>query len=105
MDAKLLGQRSSARGEDIHILSHARLIDVSIDRLRPEQNRVCTMTQKFQHRIVNLRQRQRLFHREFPKRERAVTKHTSSIACDPPYSRPSRIFLADSTARGIILAT
>src|SRR6266404_440200 len=105
MDAKLFGECRRPCGEDVHVLRHARLINIGVDRLRAEQNSVCTMTEKFQHRFVNLRQRQRLFHRKFPERERAVTKHTSSIACDPPYSRPSRIFLADSTARGIILAT
>ena len=64
---QFLGQFLRPRREDVHILGHARLINISVDRLGAEQDRVVVAAQEFQHRVLNRRQRKRLTHGELPE--------------------------------------
>ena len=73
--AKVLGQLGGARAGNIHVLCHARLADISVDRLRPEDRGIIHPLEEFEHRAVNLGERDRFSHGKFLKRQRAVAQH------------------------------
>src|SRR5438477_11306308 len=51
-----------ARGNQIDILTHARLVYISVDGLCSEDDGIVTSAQEFEHGIMNRRQRQWFVH-------------------------------------------
>ena len=64
MGSDFLGELGGWRRENIDVLCHAGLFDVSVYRMGPKQNGILTAAEKLQQCVLNRRQRQRLAHRE-----------------------------------------
>src|SRR5438105_14880054 len=51
-----------ARGNQIDVLTHARLVYISVDRLSSEDDGIVTSAQEFEHCVMDRRQRQWFAH-------------------------------------------
>ena len=68
MVANLLGESRGARGQELDVFGHARLVDVGVDGLGAEQHGVVAPTEEIQDGILDRREGERLARHELPKR-------------------------------------
>src|SRR5207249_11165500 len=76
--SQLLSQLFGARGEDIYLLCHSGFVNVGIDRLGAEDDRIIAAAEKLQHGLLNGSKGKCLTHRELPKCQRAIPEHDRS---------------------------
>src|SRR5882672_1246912 len=62
MFAQLFGKFDCACGNQIDVLAHARLADISVNSLCTEYNCIIAPAQKLEHSVMNRRQRQLFAH-------------------------------------------
>ena len=60
--AEFFGKFGRPRGNQIDVLTHARLVYISVDGLCSEDNGIVTSAQELQHGVMNRRQRQWFAH-------------------------------------------
>src|SRR2546423_9035717 len=94
MFSQLFSELDCPRGNQIDVLAHARLINISVDGLRAKNNCIVATAQEFEHGIVNSSQRQPFAHGKLLEDQNSRVETHRKLLCghlSVAYYRPLHI--------------